>query len=102
MAMDTKVMNRGKRVPVVAFFGTKGGVGKTTISRRFAEMVTKARELLSVPAHEPDAHAVLATEHVQPCPCCGGRMHIIEVFAPGTHPTHCSSAPAGLIGIDTS
>ena len=42
MAMDTKIMNRGKRIPVVAFFGTKGGVGKTTISRRFAEMVTLA------------------------------------------------------------
>lgn len=27
-------------VPIIAFFGTKGGVGKTTISSRFAEYVT--------------------------------------------------------------
>jgi hypothetical protein len=67
-----------------------------------AEMVTKARELLSMPAREPDADAVLATEHAQPCPCCGGRMHVIETFAPGTHPSYCVPVPVAAIRIDTS
>jgi Putative transposase/Transposase zinc-binding domain len=67
-----------------------------------AEMVAKARELLSVPPTEPDADQDVATEHVQQCPCCGARMHIIETFVPGTHPSHCSSAPVGAIRIDTS
>ena len=67
-----------------------------------AEMVAKACELLSVPATEPDADQDVATELLQQCPCCGGRMHIIETFQPGTHPSHCSSAPAGAIRIDTS
>jgi hypothetical protein len=67
-----------------------------------AEMVAKARELLAVPAIEPDADEDVATEHVQQCPCCGGRMHIIEIFAPGTHPSHCSAAPVGALRIDTS
>jgi hypothetical protein len=67
-----------------------------------AEMVAKARELLCVPATEPAADEEVATEHVQQCPCCGGRMHIIETFEPGTHPSHCSSAPVGAIRIDTS
>jgi hypothetical protein len=67
-----------------------------------AEMVAKARELLAVPATEPDANDDVATELVQQCPCCGGRMHIIETFQPGTHPSHCSAAPVGAIRIDTS
>jgi Putative transposase len=67
-----------------------------------AEMVAKARESLSVPATEPDADENVAMEHVQQCPCCGGRMLIIETFAPGTHPSYCAPAPAGAIRIDTS
>jgi len=67
-----------------------------------AEMVAKARELLAVPATEPEADEDVVTEHVQQCPCCGGRMHIIETFEPGTHPSHCSSAPVGARRIDTS
>jgi hypothetical protein len=67
-----------------------------------AEMVAKARELLAVPATEPEADEDVVTEHVQQCPCCGGRMHIIETFQPGTHPSHCASAPADAITIDTS
>lgn len=31
-----------RQIPIVAFFGTKGGVGKTTIARRVAELVTQA------------------------------------------------------------
>jgi hypothetical protein len=67
-----------------------------------AERVAKARELLFVPAIEPVADEDVATQHVQQCPCCGGRMHIIETFAPGTHPRHCSSAPVPAIRIDSS
>ena len=67
-----------------------------------AEMVAKARQLLSVPATEPEADGDVAIEHVQQCPCCGGRMHIIDTFQPGTHPSHGSSAAASAIRIDTS
>ena len=66
-----------------------------------ADRVAKARDLLSVPATEPEADD-MAMEHVQQCPCCGGRMHIIETFEPGTHPSHRSSAPVCTIRIDTS
>ena len=64
-----------------------------------AERVAEARELLAVPAIEPDADEDLATEHVQQCPCCGGRMHIIETVAPGCQPQH---RPTAAIRIDTS
>jgi hypothetical protein len=66
------------------------------------EMVAMARELLAVPATEPEADEDVVTEHVQQCPCCGGRMQIIETFQPGTHPSLRSSAPVGTIRIDTS
>ena len=67
-----------------------------------AEMVATARQLLCVPATELEADEDVATQHVQQCPCCGGRMHVIETFAAGTHPNHSSSAPAVAIRIDTS
>ena len=60
-----------------------------------ADNIARARELLSVqvPAKdnaddvataEPDEARVLNL----PCPCCGGRMIIIEVFAAGMEPKH--------------
>lgn len=33
---------RGQEVPVVAFYSVQGGVGKTTLARKFAELVTLA------------------------------------------------------------
>ena len=67
-----------------------------------AEVVAKVRELLSLPATEPEADEDVATDHVQPCPYCGGRMIVIETFEPGTHPSRWSPAPASAIRIDTS
>jgi hypothetical protein len=37
----------------------------------------------------------------QPCPCCGGRMVIIEVFAKGCEP-RCGPTPPAVIWADTS
>jgi hypothetical protein len=67
-----------------------------------AETVATVRELLSVTSPEPDSEGEEA--HREPtivgdCPCCGGRMHIIETFEPGCQPRH---RPSALIRIDTS
>jgi hypothetical protein len=67
-----------------------------------AETVATVRELLSVTSPEPDSEGQEA--HREPtivgdCPCCGGRMHIIETFEPGCQPRH---RPSALIRIDTS
>jgi cellulose biosynthesis protein BcsQ len=40
--IDTDIFHKGKQVPVVAFMGTKGGTGKTTIARTFVELVAQA------------------------------------------------------------
>ena len=70
------------------------------------EAIAKARELLGIapppPKPEPEEPAdprVLAS----PCPCCGGRMHVIETFAAGTMPRYRARSPApSTIRVDTS
>src|SRR6059036_818859 len=71
-----------------------------------AENLARARELLAVPqpqgkpddAAGPDDPAT----NSHSCPCCGGRMMIIEVFARGCEPRYRPSATAVAIRIDTS
>ena len=74
-----------------------------------AANITRARDLLAVPSRpkqpeipeataEPDRPRMLS----RPCPCCGGRMIIIEIFARGCQPKS-RPTPAPLpIRIDTS
>ena len=71
-----------------------------------ADNVAKARELLAVPSpvEEPGTPSVAEADaervHPRPCPCCGSRMLVIEVFARGETPRH---APTPIVpGIDTS
>ena len=70
-----------------------------------AETLAKARELLAVPAPTPPAAADNTTEPpalARPCPCCGGRMFIIETFEPGCQPRYRPPMPVATIRIDTS
>jgi len=75
-------------------------------STRRAENITRARRLLNVspPQPAPPAANDDATQKAlpQPCPCCGGRMIVIEIFERGRSPRHRPRAPPGAIRIDTS
>ena len=72
-----------------------------------AENIARARELLNAPAPQQasNADAADASDGAEPptlshpCPCCGGRMIIIETFERG-----CSTRtrPTSVIRIDTS
>src|SRR5262249_6933741 len=67
--------------------------------------IARARELLAVPvpAQEPDtSQAATDQNRARPCPCCGGRMIIIETFERGSQPKHRPTAPSQTIRIDTS
>jgi Putative transposase/Transposase zinc-binding domain len=70
------------------------------------ESVARARELLAVaPPPKPEPAKAAADEPrvlPTPCPCCGGRMHVIEVFARGTQPRHRPTPMRAVIRIDTS
>jgi hypothetical protein len=45
---------------------------------------------------------VVAQPLAQPCPCCGGRMFVIETFEAGCQPRYQPTAPLVAIRIDTS
>jgi hypothetical protein len=70
--------------------------------------LARARQLLAAPARatEPETNASYEPDEPdqprtlpKPCPCCGGRMFIIEVFAQGCEPKHL---PTPVIRIDSS
>jgi Putative transposase len=76
-----------------------------------AETIAQARELLGLVTSAADA-STKAQQTVEtdpaaqplanPCPCCGGRMFIIETFEAGCQPRHRPAAPLVAIRIDTS
>jgi hypothetical protein len=48
-----------------------------------ADNIARARELLAAPKPQSEPADADATDHNEPaCPCCGGRMIIIETFSP--------------------
>ena len=69
-----------------------------------SDNIARARRLLDVPAAQPEAGDTNGIETNEPkplshpCPCCGGRMIIIETFQRGSSPRY---RPA-VIRIDTS
>jgi hypothetical protein len=73
-----------------------------------AANIARARELLAVPLCSNEPEAPEATENDEqrvlpsPCPCCGGRMIIIETFARGCEPKYRSTPPAQEFRIDSS
>jgi hypothetical protein len=82
-------------------------------SNKRAENVARARELLMPPIIPVDAIKAISSnaandaEAAEPqtadrsCPCCGGRMIIIERFERGATP-HYRASPTPAIRIDTS
>jgi len=70
--------------------------------------IARARELLAVPPRpkQPDTSEAAALDEPRmlprPCPCCGGRMIIIETFARGCEPKHRPTPAPTAIRIDTS
>jgi putative transposase/transposase-like zinc-binding protein len=77
-----------------------------------ADTIARARELIAAaaPAQPPRSakpdEAPAGTETTEkplhPCPCCGGRMVIIELFEAGCAPRNRPTAPMVGIRIDTS
>jgi hypothetical protein len=65
-----------------------------------ADNIARARELLAVAKREDQS--TTADPSKPSCPCCGGRMIIIELFERGATPRHQPTAPTNRIRIDTS
>jgi hypothetical protein len=77
-------------------------------SATHAANIARARQLLAGPdsSEPPDTSAAAAADEPRmlprPCPCCGGRMFIIETFARGCQPKHSPAPASAVIRIDTS
>jgi hypothetical protein len=73
-----------------------------------ADNIARARRLLDIPAAQPEAGVTCCaktnepTPLSHPCPCCGGRMIIIETFKRGSSPRYRPAASTVVIRIDTS
>jgi len=50
------IVNQGRPVPIVAFMGTKGGTGKTTVARTFIELVAQGVSRPNVLLIDSDVH----------------------------------------------
>jgi hypothetical protein len=72
------------------------------------ENVAKARALLNLAKSDAIPDDPATADHVEPpmlarpCPCCGGRMLIIETFARGCQPNYRPATTPAIIRIDTS
>ncbi len=81
-------------------------------SGKRAENIARARELLMPPIIPVDAIKAIGdngadspaaeSQTTNLCPCCGGRMIIIERFEAGSPPHYRPSPPTPVIRIDTS
>jgi hypothetical protein len=73
-----------------------------------AANIARARQLLAMPSRskQPETPEAAAADEPRvlphPCPCCGGRMIIIESFARGCQPKHRPTPASAEIRIDTS
>jgi len=67
--------------------------------------IARARQLLNVPQAQPQSHDTATADDGEPqssafpCPCCGGRMIVIEIFERGCTPRR---QPTQRIRIDSS
>jgi hypothetical protein len=67
-----------------------------------ADNLALARKLLDVAPPVPEDAASEPDAPVEPCPCCGSAMRIIEVFKAGEPPRHRPTAVPAALRIDTS
>jgi hypothetical protein len=73
-----------------------------------ADNIARAHLLLDAPMAQPEAGDTNCAEANEPkplshpCPCCGGRMVIIETFQRGSSPRYRPAASTAVIRIDTS
>ncbi len=77
-------------------------------SGKRADNIARARELLMPPIIPVEAIKAISADAAEPqkskpsCPCCGGRMIIIERFERNATPHYRPSPPTPAIRIDTS
>jgi hypothetical protein len=91
-----------KGVHRIRHYGLLASAGKADIIARARELIAAATPAQTAQKQQPADSAAVTDKPVHPCPCCGGRMLIIETFEAGRMPRHQPTATASTISIDTS
>ena len=67
-----------------------------------ADNIAQAHEMLAVSKPEDRPTGTAVDHSKSPCPCCGGRMIIIELFERGATPRYRPTSLTIVISVDTS
>ena len=83
----------------IRHYGLLASAGCKTNIARARELITVPVSVMDPPAKhdETDVTAGTAADHRPPCPCCGGRMIIVETFERGGPPRAPPSPETGVI-----
>jgi hypothetical protein len=75
---------------------------KTETIARARQLIAAVAPVQTVHQQQPPDSAAATDQATHPCPCCGGRMNIIETFKRGSTPHHRPTGPIIAVRIDTS
>ncbi len=75
---------------------------KTETIARIRELIAAVAPVRTAQQPQPPDSAAATDQATHPCPCCGGRMNIIETFKRGSTPHHRPTGPIIAVRIDTS
>ena len=64
------------------------GAAKAQTLARVRELIAVAKPQPVIPKQQHTNPAASADKPIHPCPCCGGRMLIVETFEAGTIPRY--------------
>ena len=73
---------------------------KTETIERIRELIAALAPVQTAHQPQPPDSAPATDQAPQPCPCCGGRMNIIETFKRGSTSAPVQSSPSGSIHHD--
>jgi hypothetical protein len=80
----------------IRHYGLLASAGCKANIARVKELMAAPMPAVDPPAAHDTADPQATTDHRPPCPCCGGRMTIVEVFARGGAPRGPPSSGAGI------
>jgi Putative transposase/Transposase zinc-binding domain len=85
----------------IRHYGLLASGTKTETIARARELIAAATPAQMAQKQQPPESAAATDKPTHPCPCCGGRMSIIETFERGSTPRYRPPSPTE-IRIDTS
>jgi len=80
----------------IRHYGLLASAGCKANIARAKELMADPMPAVNPPAANDTVDPDAMTDHRPPCPCCGGRMIIVEVLARGSAPRGPPSADAGI------